>query len=330
MKIRELIAQKLYVVDFYDAGGVRHRRQFKGNATDAKLWAKQWEQKLNESIYFPERREIQITYGELADAYLKLRWPNGAPRSARYMWAFCKKKFGASPMRELTSLRLQQFYNDLTCQHTIGTCNRYFSVISAVIESGIRFNLWNGKNPCVAVRKQREKNVQEVIWEPEDLKALFHGCREDVKEIVLCALYSGMRRREIFDMRWENVNMERGFIDILDSKTDDRRIVPMCNHLKALLIKIGPKKSGKVFKITLSAFENAFKRLRKKKGLMLLNLHTCRHTFSSMFRANKGDLYDLQAILGHHSLRMTRRYTHLSPEYLEKAIACLNDPNIHP
>ncbi|MBI2519217.1 MAG: tyrosine-type recombinase/integrase [Bdellovibrio sp.] len=52
--------------------------------------------------------------------------------------------------------------------------------------------------------------------------------------------------------------------------------------------------------------------------------HDLRHTFSSHFMMNGGNLYDLQKILGHSRIEMTMRYAHLSPDHLASAINVVN------
>jgi site-specific recombinase XerD len=59
-------------------------------------------------------------------------------------------------------------------------------------------------------------------------------------------------------------------------------------------------------------------------GLKLLRFHDLRHTFASLFMMGGGNIYTLQKLLGHASVQMTERYSHLSPEHLKGATDFLN------
>ena len=326
MSIKTIIKGKTYGIDFRDSIGKRHRQQIHGT----ERYAKQVEAKLKtereKDILFPERRTLKITYGELADAYWQLHGKELEGRSAKYMWQLMKNKFGKVRMKELTSTKLQQFYNELAAKNKSSTCNRYFAVLGAVIEFGIKHDLWNGKNPCIVVSKKPEDNARESYWDKDSLEKVFHYCKKTVRQVALFALHSGARRKEIFNLDWENINMNLGIIYILKSKTHKKRIIPMSDSLKSLLVEIGVKKAGKVFTININTFESAFKRAKNKAGIKGLTFHDLRHTFATTFRMRNGSMSNLQGILGHTTPRMTNRYAHLSPEYLNQIIRCMNTP----
>ena len=332
--VKEIEKGKVYLIDFRDSEGKRWRKKIHGTKKYAVEVATRLMKEKEDDVFFPERRTLKVTYGQLADAYWELHGKELPGRSAKSMWKICKDKFGNVKMKDLTSTKLQQFYNELLTKGGIknkglksSTCNRYFAVLGAVIEYGIKHDLWNGKNPCVVVTKKPEDNNREAYWGNDKLTQLFQYCKnKQAQQIVRFALHSGMRRREVFDLDWSNVDMGLGVIYILQSKTRQKRIVPMSDNLKALLLEIGPKKSGKVFTMKVSAFESAFKRAKDKAGLKGLTFHDLRHTFATTFRVHNGSMSNLQGILGHTTPRMTNRYAHLSPEYLKEVIACMNTP----
>lgn len=324
MKVKEIEKSKVYLIDFRDSEGKRWRKKIYGTKKYAEEVKTRLIKEKEDDILFPERRTLKATYGDLGNAYWQLHGKGLSGRSAKSMWKMLMDKFANTKMKHLTSTKLQLFYNELAETHKISTCNRYFAVLGAVIEFGIKHDLWNGKNPCIAVTKKPEDNVREVCWNNDDLTKLFQHCKLEIQQIVRFALHSGMRRREMFDLDWCNVDMDLGVIYVLQSKTRKKRIVPMSEHLKALLVEIGVKQSGKVFHMTVSGFDSAFKRAKKKAGIKGLTLHTCRHNFATAFRMHNGSISNLQGILGHSSTRMTNRYAHYSPKYLQEVIACMN------
>ncbi|MBR3631581.1 MAG: site-specific integrase [Elusimicrobiaceae bacterium] len=325
--VKEIEKGKVYLIDFRDSEGKRWRKKIHGTKKYAEEVATRLMKEKEDDVFFPERRTLKVTYGQLADAYWQLHGKELPGRSAYSMWKMLKNTLGNVKMKYLTSAKLQQFYNELADTHKSSTCNRYFAVLGAVIEFGIKHDLWNGKNPCIVVAKKPEDNNRESYWGNDKLTQLFQYCKnKQAQQIVRFALHSGMRRREIFDLDWSNVDMELGVIYILQSKTRKKRIVPMSNNLQAVLSEIGAKKSGRVFTMKVSTFESAFKRAKAKAGLKGLTFHDLRHTFATTFRVHNGSMSNLQGILGHTTPRMTNRYAHFSPEYLKEVIACMNTP----
>lgn len=324
MSITQIAAGK-YLIDWRDSLGKRHRKKVLGSKKYAEEVEVSLKKKREDEILFPERQVLKITFAELADYYWRSHSSQSISRTAKWTVGLLKEQLGSMQMRNITGAYLQQYYNELLQTHKPATCNRYFAVLGAIINHAMRQEKWAGRNPCVAVSKKPEDNTRISTWSEQDLNTLLKGARAEIRWVVLCAYHSGMRRGELFALRWENVDMRQGYIHILKSKTNKPRIVPMSQPLKKVFIDLGPKPSGPVFQITLRAFECAFKRLKSKKKLSHLRFHDLRHTFASNFRMRHGDLGDLQAILGHSSLRMTNRYAHLSPDYLKKVISCMND-----
>jgi integrase len=63
----------------------------------------------------------------------------------------------------------------------------------------------------------------------------------------------------------------------------------------------------------------------KAAGILDFSFHDLRHTFASQLRMNGADLHTVGQLLGHKDLRMTSRYSHLSPEFLGAAASKLDD-----
>jgi len=70
--------------------------------------------------------------------------------------------------------------------------------------------------------------------------------------------------------------------------------------------------------------KKAFKTALKNAGITDFRFHDLRHTFASQVIMRGGDLKDVQELLGHKSMSMTLRYSHLSQEHKKKAVNLLN------
>lgn len=106
-------------------------------------------------------------------------------------------------------------------------------------------------------------------------------------------------------------------VTFLKTKNGKKRTVPISAELKKL---IKEKASGKLFKVE---YEKFCKILRMVKPDIPPNqaTHILRHTFASHFMMNRGNIIALQQILGHVSIQQTMVYAHLSPDYLQNAVA---------
>jgi len=181
-----------------------------------------------------------------------------------------------------------------------------------------------------------QKTIVDIL-EDEEIKTIFK-CFKTNTEIGLrnacifaLMLDCGLRRTEVIRIKTTNVNIASGFIKVL-GKGNKERIVPLGLSLKKLLLKYmhGYRSMSIIdndylfidteFKpISDSALKQIFNRLRKRIKIKRLHAHLLRHTFSTKYLINGGDLFSLQSILGHTSLEMVRKYSHLASAYLIKA-----------
>ena len=145
--------------------------------------------------------------------------------------------------------------------------------------------------------------------------------------IVSLMLDSGLRLNEVVTLRLDQVNLKDKYL-IVTGKGDKQRIVPFGDstsntirqYLAAissagdqefLLIKMSETLCG-FEQITQSTVKNMFRRLRVRSNVPRLYPHLLRHTFATRYLENGGNIYTLQAILGHSSLEMVKKYLHLA------------------
>ena len=87
------------------------------------------------------------------------------------------------------------------------------------------------------------------------------------------------------------------------------------------------KEFGQVFTFSgkpVKSMKMAFNRVRKRAGLEELRFHGLRHTFASRLVQAGIPLYEVIHLAGHKSLEMVQRYSHLAPDYADRAIQALN------
>jgi integrase len=152
------------------------------------------------------------------------------------------------------------------------------------------------------------------------------------REMMLLALLSGMRRGEIFRLKWDDVDTERGFLTLRDPKSGTDERIPMSDAVRELLearprtdspfVFPGRKIKGREEDRPKVDAAKSFRAIRKAAGLpdTFRPMHGLRHAFASnLASSGEVDLYTLQRLLTHKSSMMTQRYAHLRDDTMKRA-----------
>lgn len=168
-------------------------------------------------------------------------------------------------------------------------------------------------------------------------QALLKSINEEwLRELVVFAVLTGMRRGEILNLRWQNIDLARKVIFIetdasFKTKAGKRRVVPMNEAVFALLGRkamtekaIGNADNEYVFtykgkQINGSYLTHEFKEYARKIDERL-HWHSLRHTFASWLVQDGVSLFEVQKLLGHSSTEVTQIYSHLQPEQLHSTV----------
>lgn len=175
---------------------------------------------------------------------------------------------------------------------------------------------------------------------PEQLAALLRvldleqeGGNINVAAAMRLVLFTGLRQGELWRLRWDDLDFQRGFILIREPKGGKAQSIPMNEGARALL-EAHPRTPGSPYvfpgrggKQRHTAAET-LRRIREAAGLPkdFRPLHGLRHVFASMLASSgKVDLYTLQKLLTHKSPTMTQRYAHLRDEAMRRASGVADD-----
>jgi integrase len=179
----------------------------------------------------------------------------------------------------------------------------------------------------VAVPKIRlEKEPQgRIRWlEPDEESRLLAACgksqNRSLLAVVTVALETGLRKGELLGLTWDRVDFSRGVLRLELTKSGKRREVPMRQVVYTVLSSLHGPREGRVWSVgsMRTAFENAVREAKLDRGF---HFHDTRHHFASWYVMRGGALPSLQQILGHATLAMTMRYSHLSPKHLREEMA---------
>jgi integrase len=217
-------------------------------------------------------------------------------------------------------VRLLKDYKPQTVKHVLGLLKR---IVSFGVSRQLCGNL-NFKVETVKVDNQKTEDLN-----PEQLKNLLTAIdnSNDIQaaDMMRLALYTGMRRGEMFKLKWTEIDFQRGFISIKNPKGGVSQKIPLNEEARQVL-ENHPKISSYVF-ATLDGdpFTYIWRRVNPIKEAAGLPadfraLHGLRHTYASMLASSgEVDLYTIQKLLTHKSPQMTQRYAHLRDEALRNA-----------
>ena len=254
-------------------------------------------------------------------------WPSTRSQVTRHLLPrFGVKRLDA--IRRADILAMQ--HDSRVAGMAVGTCNRLLIHMRTIFNAAIRWEvLPEGCNPTRGVKLLPGEVKRERFLDGAEVQRLFdvldHSRSPQLANVVRMLLYTGARKREILDARWEHVDFERKLLVVPRSKSGKARYIALSDAAMGI-IEAMPRRSGVPWIFPnprtgkpLVSIHQGWERIRRDAGLPDLRLHDLRHSFAS-FLVNAGhSLYEVQALLGHQSPKMTMRYAHLASETLLRA-----------
>ena len=154
---------------------------------------------------------------------------------------------------------------------------------------------------------------------------------DHLRPMVLLSLHTGLRRGEVFNLRWEDIDLQRAMLTVsgASAKSGYTRHVPLNETARATLEAwrrqstgadlVFPNKDGRAFDNCNTSWESVLKEAR----ITGFRWHDMRHTFASKLVMAGVDLNTVRELLGHSDIKMTLRYAHLAPQVKAAAVAKL-------
>lgn len=320
----------------YHAGGKRIREVVK-NAQNRAQAVMHLQEKVTEAfnqVHCSHKERKPITFTELGDVYLqnyakvnKKSWKEDMYR----IEANLKPFFGGMNLDEITPLLIENYRAErLKTRVTKSTVNRETTIMKRMFNLAIDWNLTD-ENPVAKVRLFSEKDTmkERILTEEEEVR-LLAASSDYLKSILIVALNTGMRRGEILNLRWSQVDLNKRFIKAENTKSGKNRIIPINDYLHPKLMKLNElngkseyvfpnPKTGRPFTEVKKSFKNAC----RKVGIDDLRFHDLRHSFASRLVESGADLITVRDLLGHFSVRVTQRYVHSNQKQKKEAVQLL-------
>lgn len=149
------------------------------------------------------------------------------------------------------------------------------------------------------------------VLSPAEVQRLLNACNNATARLCCVLLLdTGIRSAELLRLRYCDVDISGSCLKVL-GKGNKERLVPLSAAAKALLSPFGAPLAH-VVPLSAAGLKTMFQRLKKRSGIDRLHAHLLRHTYATNWLMSGGDLFTLQVILGHSTLDMTRRYSHVA------------------
>lgn len=194
---------------------------------------------------------------------------------------------------------------------------------------------YSGEIPTTRIKKPKYDNKRVrflSLDESHHLLELLKPMSPQIHDMALISLHCGLRAGELYSLTWGAVDIEHGLITLLDTKSGKTRTLSMTHDVKVALVGMGPGTNGELvfpaqhggkIEIMSNTFRRAVEKAEFNDGItdrrQRVTFHTLRHTFASWLVMEGISLYEVKELLGHASLAMTERYSHLAPDRNRRA-----------
>jgi integrase len=285
-----------------------------------------------------------ITFGQAVERYLAVKARKRSLFADRHITAHLKAAFGEeTPLAEITANRISEYKakriatvstrrKDATGSEVTlsgAAVNRPLTVLRHLLR--LAHEEWAVLEAVPKIRLEKEPQGRLRWLTQQEATKLLAACRKSrnvaLADLVEFALFTGIRKSEALGLTWDRVDRARGVIRLELTKSGHRREVPLSSNADAVLARRwtdGAK--GYVFgSHKWNSFRTAWETAVAAAGVEDLRFHDLRHTFASWLVQRGRTLREVQEALGHQTITMTMRYSHLSPDHLRAAVAVLDD-----
>lgn len=324
--------------------------------TDARRWAQATEAAIREGRYFKTAEAKRHTLGDLVDRYIREVLPH-KPRNAsnteqQLLW--WKSRLGHHTLADVNAALIVKCRNELlgtiTRRGTLmspSTVVRYMAALSHALNIAVKDWDWLEDSAMRKVSKPRQPRGRERFLSDDERTALLTACKASTSQhlytVVVLAISTGMRSGEMMNLRWPQVDLVRKQITLLETKNGTSRAVPITGHafdlLKAasetrrldtdLVFPGAPKPQkpdamGKPREVDPVDLKKPWTTAVRKAKLSDFKFHDLRHTAASYLAMNGASTIEIAAVLGHKTLQMVKRYSHLANSHTSKVVGEMN------
>ncbi len=263
----------------------------------------------------------KISFSEMADIFLekyskvnKKSWKTSdwvyLRRLKPYFGSYLLSKITPEMIEEYKSERLSTGIKKCSVNREVSCLRKIFNV---ALDWGRAID-----NPVRKVKLYSEKeNIRERVLTEDEEERILKVAAPHLKPILVVALNTGMRKGEVFKLKWQNVDFDKKEIKITESKSGRERRIPINSVLFSLLNAHKAQDGQSEYVFTnpdtgepYTRIKRAFSTACERAGIEDLRFHDLRHTFATRLVRRGVDLVIIKELMGHASIVTTQRYLH--------------------
>lgn len=319
-----------YFISYYINGRKKTEKvSFNKSLAEAALRKRLTE--IAEGRFLDIKKEHKVKFEDFVEEYLHLHCANhrGVHKAALVNLKVLKRFFGGKYLSEIDVRAVQEFKVKRKQEGVSdATVNRALACLKSMFNRAKEWDKFSGDNPVCKVKLFKESNGRARYLEREEIARLINACTGNLKAIVIVAVNTGMRRGEIFGLKWRDLDFNRKAINLLITKNGEKREIPMNEDVISAFISVRKHpQSPYVFCYEdgnpVRDIRKGWLKAMKQTGIKDFVFHQLRHTFCSQSIMAGVDMNTVREIAGHKSMQMTLRYSHLSQNHKQRAVDIL-------
>jgi integrase len=288
----------------------------------------------------PKQKKKAPYFQDVADKYLQWAATNkarGGREDASYYKNHLSSRFDNKKLDEISTFDLERMKSELLKEGLAPASVKHCLVLTRqMYNKATAWGMYSGPNPIKGVKMPTPQNQRERFLSYDEADRLLKELAKistQVHDMALLSLQTGMRAGEIFNLKGQDLDFENNLISIMDSKNKQARKTYMTEGVRDILLTVNPedptalvfpdRKGNKGVQVS-HAFDRTVDRLEFNKGIKdrryKVTFHTLRHTFASWLALQGTPIFTISQLMGHKTLSMTQRYSHLSPDHKKEAI----------
>ena len=290
-----------------------------------------WEERMEKELQKKSSAATADSIQKLIQDFIDKKDPDITVRGQLEYWMRELPKIKAQDVKPYDIVQVKEKLMDRVGPASV---NRYLSAISKVYTVCVEEWFILEQNPVRIVPKLEEPKGRTRFLSNEERLRLLAECRKssnpDLYLVVMLALSTGGREGEIWGLKWSDVDLKKGSVTFRDTKNGDTRRIsfdgPALTEFRNKIRRIDTELvfPGKWDKNKPRSFRKPFEQAVQAAGLEDFTFHDLRHTFASYMAMDGATLREIADALGHRTLNMVMRYSHLTEEHSSKVVKGMN------
>lgn len=211
--------------------------------------------------------------------------------------------------------------------------NRYIACLSHALSFAVKERRLLDRNPVSDISRKKEPRGRTRFLTDEDRTALLDACAKSewppLHTLVLLAITTGARKGELIRLKWSDIDLKKGRALVRETKNDEQRTLPLAGKALDALRELKLQNSARSEHVfpqpsglpgPYEHFDAHWYAALEVAGIIDFHFHDLRHTTASMLAAQGASLLEIADVLGHKTLAMVKRYSHLVVDHKAKVI----------